>query len=331
MPADDVSTATDEENVAVSSQLIAVEANVDTNDPQTSLPLTAENSHGEAVDVSALPKIPPDANSVNKRTQLQWTSPNGRNVTLHAQLPVLIHIKENGTIFATNNQALIVTEDTGNAGKIHEAANFLRAVATVRDFNVARDGNVDTVQRLLSLKCSVEWCTAAGRTPLMEAVFADDAGAAQVLIDAKANAAVRNTGNDTPLMCALQRGHQPTIKVLINAIAAEDVHGVLLDIAQRGDTAMLRRLLEANVCLDVRDDNQHTPLMKAAFQGHTVAVGVLVRPGAQLDLVDEKGDTALMLAARHDHADAVKCLVDANASITIANKVGKTVLDVAVA
>jgi len=208
------------------------------------------------------------------------------------------------------------------------SAKLVRAAALIREFDVARDGNAETVQRLVSWQGSLEWKTELGRIPLMEAVLADNASAVKVLIDAKAavtmrdarrktplhhvamynlsslvqilvdskaGITVRDSDNNTPLMCALQRGNIATVKALAEVVDA-DGNTAVGRAVEAGDVALLRQLVAAQACLDVRNHAGYTPLMLAAMRGDV---------------------------------DASRCLIDAKASVLLQSSDGKSALDLA--
>lgn len=89
----------------------------------------------------------------------------------------------------------------------------------------------------------------------------------------------------------------------------------LLQAAEEGDAAAVRRaLLSGGV--DINDgDGSATALIRAAMGGHTDAVRVLLdeewSPAADCTLADEDGDTALLVAADQGHGDVVCAILGA--------------------
>lgn len=84
----------------------------------------------------------------------------------------------------------------------------------------------------------------------------------------------------------------------------------IIDAAQRGDTATVSTLLDANPKAFSRGDAQGmTPLMWAAVQGHAPVVELLLARGADASVKDPRGTTALLLAAERGHLDVVRLLL----------------------
>lgn len=84
----------------------------------------------------------------------------------------------------------------------------------------------------------------------------------------------------------------------------------IINAAQRGDTAAVRALLDANPKAFSRGDAQGmTPLLWAAVQGHAPVVELLLARGADASVKDPRGTTALLLAAERGHLDVVRLLI----------------------
>jgi hypothetical protein len=77
----------------------------------------------------------------------------------------------------------------------------------------------------------------------------------------------------------------------------------LIEAAQSGRVAEVRRALSQGADVDTRDDNGVTALAHAVYRGQLEAAGVLLQAGARSDLPDRRGRTAWSWAAyRGDEA-----------------------------
>lgn len=106
------------------------------------------------------------------------------------------------------------------------------------------------------------------------------------------------------------------------------------DAVDRGDSAVLRDLVDRGVAVDSLDRYGQTALMLAARNGHLEAVRVLVEAGADLDRTAKYHLSALMLAVINDRTSIAEVLIEAGADTGIQGTgapgfAGKTALDLA--
>lgn len=104
--------------------------------------------------------------------------------------------------------------------------------------------------------------------------------------------------------------------------------------AERGDAAVLRRLIDRGEEIDSLDRYGQTALMLAARNGHLQAVRVLVEAGADLDRTAKYHLSALMLAVINSRTTIAELLVAAGADTQVRGTgapgfAGKTALDLA--
>ncbi|RYP86354.1 hypothetical protein DL769_000738 [Monosporascus sp. CRB-8-3] len=123
----------------------------------------------------------------------------------------------------------------------------------------------------------------------------------------------------TPLSLAAERGHEATVKLLIERDDVEadskNKYGQtpLSYAAEDGHEAVVKLLAERDdVEADLMDAIGLTPLLRAAEQGHKAVVKLLVeRNDVEADLKDEEnGRTPLSYAAENGHEAVVKLLVE---------------------
>lgn len=103
-------------------------------------------------------------------------------------------------------------------------------------------------------------------------------------------------------------------------------HNELVDAADRGDEAEVRRLLRSDNLIDSRGDFGVTALMRASLKGHEEVVELLIQSGADTDAVDLGGATALHLAARQGNESIVALLLKSDAMVDVPDNEGWTPL-----
>ena len=122
-----------------------------------------------------------------------------------------------------------------------------------------------------------------------------------------------------------------------------DPYDTLLHVACdiRADADIARRLIDANVNVNSRDDDDRTPLHIAAKNQNADIVRLLIFKGAEIDAVDFDGDTPLTYSIwnrRHTQlfwkirdCESIRMLLDANADVMQCNTDRFTPLHVAAA
>lgn len=105
--------------------------------------------------------------------------------------------------------------------------------------------------------------------------------------------------------------------------------GGLRSAVERGDLAVVRRLVAAGADVDERlDPDGSTPLGLAAFHGHEDMTAALLELGARVDGTNRDGNTALHVAAFLCEFEVVELLLEAGAPTAMENGRGETSVDV---
>ncbi len=119
-----------------------------------------------------------------------------------------------------------------------------------------------------------------------------------------------------------------TAILLLALFAFRSWAGEIHEAAERGDMAVLQKLLQADPSrLNAPGDKGRTPLHLAAFNGNTGAVEFLIQQGADVNQRETFYDlTPLHMAAWKGHAAAVGLLLDAGADLTAREKDNETPL-----
>jgi hypothetical protein len=105
---------------------------------------------------------------------------------------------------------------------------------------------------------------------------------------------------------------------------------LLLNAAEKGDTATVRAMLKKGADINITDRDGLTPLMWACYMGHFTITKVLLDKGANVNAKDYSGSTALLWAATKGHAITVQALLDKGADVNKKRDDGMTALMLAV-
>lgn len=137
---------------------------------------------------------------------------------------------------------------------------------------------------------------AEGATALLRAVWNDDLNGVNTLLAKRAQVSIANVIGVTPAYVA----------------------------AENGNTAILKRLLDAGADAGTTDTSGDTLLMAAVRTGNPDAVQLLLDHGANVNAAEPQyGHTALMWAVRRNDTAIMKLLLAKGASIESATRVGR--------
>ena len=167
---------------------------------------------------------------------------------------------------------------------------------------------------------------------LVDAARRGDGRAVQALLDAGADADVRQADGAAALHWAAHRDDAAMVRQLVRAgadVDAANTYGVtpLSLAAANASAAMVELLLAAGADPNAARESGETPLMRAAATGSVAAVEALLAAGAEVDAADPAGgQTPLMLAASGRHADVVAALIARGADVDARSRLGSTPL-----
>jgi ankyrin repeat protein len=178
-----------------------------------------------------------------------------------------------------------------------------------------------------------------GLSALYEAAEAGDLALVKRLLAAGADANVRTTLNETPLLRAAEGGFVDVAAALLDAdadakIARKSGETPLMLAASHGDVAMLTLLLDrGRADVNQKTDDGRTALASAVTappRRGTAAVRLLLSRGANVN-VPYARSTALHQAVMHGNPEAAALLIAAGADVDAKDREGKTPLDRAIA
>ena len=167
---------------------------------------------------------------------------------------------------------------------------------------------------------------------VVDAARGRDASAVRVLLEAGADANLRQPDGATALHWAAHWDDAEMARRLLHAGADVDAAGAygvtpLSLAAANASVSLVELLLDAGADPNAARDSGETPLMRASATGSVAAVRALLSAGAHVDAADPLGaQTPLMLAASGRHPDVVAVLLARGADVEARSRLGFTPL-----
>ena len=191
----------------------------------------------------------------------------------------------------------------------------------------------ESTQQISMQAADINLANEFGQTRLMLAARDGDLPTVQALLSHGANVNVTDKNGWTALMFATEKGHLTTVQTLLQETWG-DVHAknnngatALHLAASEGKVDAIRALIFWGANVNVADNDGWTPLMSAASNGHLTTVQALLSAhGIDIDVQKNDGATALYLAALNGNHDVVKALINKGADVNIADNCGRTPL-----
>jgi len=179
----------------------------------------------------------------------------------------------------------------------HDAPNGKSALMVA-----CKQGDLALVEKMVDAGVNINELTQTGGTPFMFAVLGDQIDIAKWLYAKGAN--LDSQGS--------------------NGWSAATIAGA------RGQSAMLKWLIEAGADINAVDVYRFTPLMRAVDNQHEQAVRTLLNRGAaEVNVKDESDNTALHFAVANEQKSVIAMLLQHGANPLQKNRDGITPLDLA--
>jgi len=170
---------------------------------------------------------------------------------------------------------------------------------------------------------------------LFRAIEDDDAATFARVLKGGVNIEATNSGGETPLYVAAEKGRLEMVKLLLAHHADSQAltpngESVLHAASMIDSAALMTALIDAGAPINHANNDGETPLLWATMTGTFMAVKALADAGADLDIADTRvGNTPLHAAAWHDDILLVHYLLSKHVRTDIRNKQGLTAFDLA--
>ncbi len=214
-----------------------------------------------------------------------------------------------------------------------------------------RGGKRAIVRAVLERRADPGARAGTGYSALMVAAQAGHDGIVRDLLRAGADPSFVLDGGTSAASVARRFGHESLYRLLVRSgspghnaadrnVRAEALGGStredpmppVIEAARRGDTVLLREMVDRRIDLGVRDVEGETALTRAAMGGHAEAVEVLLGAGLDPEGPGANGITPLMRAMESDEAAADEVfarLIDAGADVHARDDQGRAAFDFA--
>ena len=167
--------------------------------------------------------------------------------------------------------------------------------------SAAKVGDVNTIEKLLSIELDIDSRNSNGATPLMIAAFEGRLDAFSVLIERRSDPTLKNNDGWTLLHYA----------------------------AQGGNNVIIEKLLSLGLDIDSRSSTGATPLMIAAYNGRLDSFSVLIERKSDPTLKNNKGANLLHYAAKGGNNVIIEKLLSLGLDIDARRSNGATPLMIA--
>ena len=147
-----------------------------------------------------------------------------------------------------------------------------------------------------------------------------------VLLSYDVNVNARNIAGLTPLIIAIQKGHDFLIHRLLQDRRIDINYSIMVASQLGNNLAVVRLLGEPGADVNSTRKNGLTALLMAAKNGHNEVVNTLISEGADVNTKSYKNITPIMIAAQNSHYRVVDTLIksggDINKELMNASRLG---------
>lgn len=318
---------------AMVHKLLGASASIDTRNKNGETALYLAAQAGDVASVGILvqaslkdPKNPKDRGMLDQksstgRTPLMVAAAAGNEVLVQ-----MLH-RAGAQVGVTSSDGRTALHEAARQGRMGVARLLLKAGAKPNAYTGMLHGGVTPLMEaldnghyematMLVSRSHLNQRDWRGECALMRAVGQQNARAARLLIDAKANVDRDTPDGTTPLMRAAESGNVAIMSLLLKAGAQADRrtelrYSAIFAAAKNGHAPAVERLLDAKVNSTSTDLDGLTPFMLAARNGHAEVMETLLKKEAAGDVHATKfyGENATMLAASNGHAEVIALLL----------------------
>jgi ankyrin repeat protein len=114
--------------------------------------------------------------------------------------------------------------------------------------------------------------------------------------------------------------------VILIASGARAAEPALVEAAERGDLATVRKLLDSGTAIDGRDSRGRTALLAATHANRVPVARLLIERGADVNAKDDIQDSAYLYAGAEGRVEILRMTLAAGANLKSTNRYGGTAL-----
>lgn len=203
------------------------------------------------------------------------------------------------------------------------------------------EGNIDKVKTLLEEGIDANDEDYTGNTTIHLAVGQGNLAITELLIEYGANIKAINKEGRTPLHLAIEERRYDIAELLIEKSKEQNTEEATLDLVNitdyegisplyiavvKGDTEIIRMLIEKKAFLNIRDNSGWTPLHVTAKNNDDVVMKLLLESGADTNPTNDLGETPLMIALTESNFEISDMLIANKADITVQDNEGMNIL-----
>lgn len=174
--------------------------------------------------------------------------------------------------------------------------------AQITMLEVAAEGNTAAVKDLLDKGVDVNMRGNDNNTPIMEAAFAGKMETVKLLLDHGADLSAKKNDGESVISLG---GRHAEIAALFKNVSE------LVAAATKGDTKLIKELIDKSTTVNGLDHKGQSALTEAAWNGGTETVKFLLENGANPNIKKSDGETPLNLAKAQKHQEVVLLLEQA--------------------
>jgi uncharacterized protein len=194
-------------------------------------------------------------------------------------------------------------------------------------FYAAQENRVRILDELLNRKADLARKNNFGYTPLILAAAKGHVEAVRRLVDAGVNVNATADNGGTAAYWAAIKDYDEVVRILVAAGAVDPKNNKELVLAARtNDVERANRALQANINIDLKNEDGYTALMYAVNSGSIDVAKVILDHKARINLQDRDGYTALMIAAFRGNGEMVDFLLKYKPDVHLRHRSGRTAL-----
>lgn len=199
----------------------------------------------------------------------------------------------------------------------------------------ASRGYVEQIEKLIARGADVNAETAEGATPLVFAVFNDQAESVKKLLEYDPEIDKLTAADETPLIISVKNRNPEIAEILIRGGAEIDLpnsKGVapIHYSALNGDLEMTDLLVYYGCDINLKSADGTSPLMASIWAGHQDVSDYLIRNGANLEARDRNGFTPLLIAAQNGDTLLINLVLKQGVDLYEKNNFNYNALDIAI-